>query len=147
MKKKTLLIIASFLWCILMYSQNVKSVSETNIQNEIIRQCLTFKPLEQKLNTKLYTNDGFVIQNHGIAFEKINQLRVDGKKVVLADKENLRSKNYPIYFLFHTINIESENALVRLNLVTENQKTLTPVTINFKKENNQWIVANYKFER
>jgi hypothetical protein len=132
----------------LLHSQNRKDAAAFDKnQNLLIEKSLTFKPLIQKLGREpLYCSQGYLIQDHGISFTNLKELKIENKAVLLINKEDLKKNSYAAYFLFHTLSIENETALVRLQLITKNQKAATPLTIQFKKVNGLWEEVNYKFE-
>lgn len=113
-------------------------------QNLLIKECLTFKALEEKIPVEVFKEiKEYNILNHGINFKSTTNLKLNEKQVVFFTKNELYSKN--CYFLFHTISIKENNAFVKYYFVynTNGLKTTIPLIVEFKKNRSTWEIINY----
>lgn len=147
MKKIYFSIICTFL---LFFSANSLFAQE-NIkidlnQNEIIRQCLTFAPLVEKIPTEIkQQNTKYYILDHGTFFNFSPDLEIDGKMISLIDKPQL--DQVKLYFDFFTINIDNNKAdvLYYTTYRVDNIEQTISTTMQFEKNNSVWEIINYSF--
>lgn len=121
-------------------SHDTETAFSVQDQNAIIKACLTFQELKNKLGTN---NHAYNILNHGIVFKNPLSQSLNGQKISYVSKTQLRSLNS--YFLFHTIDIKEDKAFVRYYFTyTDNgvQKRI-PITIDFEKTKSEWQVVNH----
>ena len=113
-------------------------------QNLLIKECLTFKALEEKIPVEVFEEiKEYNILNHGINFKSTTNFKLNEKQVVFFTKKELFSKN--CYFLFHTISIKENNAFVKYYFVynTSGVKITIPLIVEFKKNRSTWDIINY----
>jgi len=121
-----------------------KSVISITDQNDLIKECLIFKPLREKISKKFFAETPkYNVLNHGIDLKVSSNLSVNDKRIFFLTKENLRTTNS--YFLFHVINVEKKKAFVRYYFTykDKNVEKRIPITIDFEKNNTTWNVVNY----
>lgn len=113
-------------------------------QNILIKECLTFKALEEKTPVEVFEEiKEYNILNHGINFKSTTNFKLNEKQVVFFTKKELFSKN--CYFLFHTISIKENNAFVKYYFVynTSGVKITIPLIVEFEKNRSTWNIINY----
>lgn len=113
-------------------------------QNFLIKECLTFKVLEEKIPVEVFEDiKEYNILNHGINFKSTTNFKLNEKQVIFFPKKELISKNS--YFLFHTISIKENNAFVKYYFVynTKGVKATIPLIIEFEKNRSTWNIINY----
>lgn len=137
--------LASFLVVLFLVSSTVQAQSSLKIdQEQIIEKCIKFKPLLEKIPTKVQSKmSEFLVLDHGIDFQISETMKVEGVQLKLISKAEI-DKTKP-YFLFHTIHIDKDSALVRYNFIyfTDGVENTIPIVIEFTKEKTQWSVSNY----
>ena len=114
-------------------------------QEQLIKQCLTFQPLLDKVPAEVRAQmDGYYILDHGIEFHFSSDFKILNKSVSLINKQGIRS-NTP-YFLFHTLHMDDKKALIRYNFnyTYEGVDTAIPMVIEFVKKNSLWEVLKNK---
>lgn len=114
-------------------------------QEEIISQCLTFKPLLDKIPTDVKDKMGqYFILNQGKNIEIPSKIEVDGIPVLEISKSEINS--IEAFYTFHYVKIEEHKALVRYVFTYTKNDIITtiPISIEFTKINSQWKESNYK---
>lgn len=112
-------------------------------QDEIIRQCLTFAPLVEKIPAEIkQQNTKYYIFNHESFFNFSPDLEIDGKTISLIDKPQLEEIN--LYFDFFTLNIDNNKAYVLYYTTykVDNIEQTISTTIQFEKINSVWEIIN-----
>ena len=140
----TLIMVLVFMSQDLMAQKEVNSDLLSSAQNQIIEQCLTFQPLEVKIPTEIKAQIvEYYILDHGVEFYFSPNIEINGKRTSLISKGEINSSKP--YFLFHTLFIESNQALVRYYFIYTNKgvEITLPITVEFKKNNSLWQVSNY----
>lgn len=148
MNKKLLLLIGVFcFFCVTTKAQTIGDVISPKDQNLLIKECLIFKPLEDKIPVEVFEKlNEYNILNHGFDFKESSNLEANGKRVSFLTKGELSS--IKAYFLFHTISIDKNKAFVRYYFIYKingAEKTI-PITIDFEKNNASWEVVNYSIK-
>ena len=114
-------------------------------QEEIIAQCLTFKPLLDKIPTDVKNKmEKYFILNKGLNIEVPSKMKV--KSIPIFEISNDEIKSTEAFYTFHFLKIEENKALVRYVFTyTKNDIIITiPMSIEFTKINSQWKESNYK---
>jgi hypothetical protein len=117
---------------------------EGSDQDQLIQQCLTFKPLVDKVPNGIISNNTvYYILNHGFDFTISSNLKANGKQISFLTKQEL-GPSKP-YFLFHTLSIEGNTAFVRyyFEYTAKGVTNTIAITIDFEKNNGQWEITNY----
>lgn len=109
---------------------------------EIISQVITYGPLWERLPSEARNISAYYIMDHGVELDMTPGLNIHGKPVNIIHKGDIDSLNGSPYFLFHTLNIESSTALVRLYLIrnTVNGEITEFAEFTFHNQNNSWIL-------
>ena len=113
-------------------------------QNLLIKECLTFKALKEKIPVEVFEEiKEYNILNHGINLKSTTNFKLNEKQVIFFTKKELVLKNS--YFLFHTISIKDDNAFVKYYFVyhTNGVKATIPLIIEFEKNKSTWNIINY----
>jgi hypothetical protein len=113
-------------------------------QEQILNQCLSFQPLIEKIPLEVQKElSTYFILDHGVAFHFSSKMTVNNKPVALISKQEI-DKRVP-YFLFHTLNIEKEQALVRYYFIYTNEgsEITLPVVLEFVKKDSKWEISTY----
>jgi hypothetical protein len=124
------------------------AVAEVNFsvedQNAIIKECLSFKILMDKIkNEAKFNSSDYNILDHGIEFKKPLDKVLNGEKISFITKAELKLKSS--YFLFHTIDIKKDKAFVRYYFMytTNGMQKRIPITIDFEKTKAKWQIVNH----
>jgi DNA-binding transcriptional regulator WhiA len=136
-----------FLCCFVTSTQSQTSFDSSKFlrdQNDLILECLQFKPLELKIPKEVFKElSKYYILNHGIDFDRSTNLKANSKQVLLITKTDLVTVKS--HFLFHTLSVDNDKAFVRYYFVYTDKgiENTIPITIDFKKNNGIWQVFNY----
>lgn len=133
--------------CCLVFSLQSKVIGQTTNEEDIISQSITNTELWSKVPQDFKVGPSYYILDHGVEFHVPQNFRVKGTPTFLIDKSGLSAIDNSPYFLFHTLEIKEQQALVRLYLVyshNNEEKTISQ-ELNFTKINNKWQLANSEF--
>jgi len=113
-------------------------------QELIIKECLTLKPLQDKIPDDVKESMGeYYILNKGVKLRTSHGFETDGKSISLIDVSEIDSSKP--YFVFNTLNTENDRALVEYTFIFKNngiEKSMT-ITVEFGKNNSEWKQYNY----
>lgn len=143
MQKLFLFLLCGFMAHIQAQTSLSSSVSVMD-QDELIRQCLVFQPLEAKMPLEVLAGvSEYHILNHGIDFKIPSHLEANAKRVSFLTKAALDSTE--TYFLFHTLSIVNNKGFVKYYFVYNDKgmKITIPITIDFEKNKSVWKIVNY----
>jgi hypothetical protein len=123
--------------------QSQTTISTTD-KDQLAQKCLSFQPLIDKIPAEVQgmMTEYFILGNNNeLNFSQ--NLIVNGKSITFLSKADL-SPTKP-YFIFFTMNVESDKAFVRyyFNYTTNGIETTIPITIDFIKINSVWQVLQH----
>jgi hypothetical protein len=113
-------------------------------QDELIRQCLVFQPLEAKAPQDILVEvTEYRILNQGIDLKTPLNLKVNAKRILFLTKAEINLSES--YFLFHTISVVNNKGYVKYYFVYTDKgvKNTIPISIDFEKSNAGWKIVNY----
>jgi hypothetical protein len=159
-KGKFLFFLSSFLFVCVIYAtplnhhsftkpfQNSSTVSFKlpvvgSIPTEILKTSLTHNSLWEQVAEQWKAPNVYYVLKHGPTSNQNQSLSIDGKEVRFIDKHELPSIGNSPYFMFHTLNIASETALVRVYITfIEDQVTKSEhASLFFNKTGGVWTLT------
>ena len=129
----------------LIAQQDVKPCTMHSDQDQIIEQCLSFRPLVQKIpNEVLARITEYEILDSGIAFKSSLNIEIHDKATTLISNEDLSQSQ--AYFSFEELSIENDRASVEYKFTYVNNGIGYTISISAVLGifNDHWSVMNYE---
>jgi hypothetical protein len=113
-----------------------------SIPTEILKTSLTHNSLWEQVAEQWQDPNVYYVLKHGPTSNQNQSLFIDGKEVRFIEKHELPSIGNSPYFMFHTLNIESETALARVYVTfSENETTKSQhVSLFFNRIGGVWTL-------
>lgn len=114
-------------------------------QDEIIEQCLSFRPLVQKIPSEVLARmTEYEILNSGIAFDSSLNIEINDKATTLISNEDLSHNQ--AYFSFEELSVENDRASVEYKFTYVNNGIGNTISITAVLGifNDHWSVMNYE---
>ncbi len=86
------------------------------VPTELLSLCLSNAAIWDQLSFGEDSLDAYYILDHGVDVDIQNNLKLHNKSVMLIGKRDLGALNDAPYFLFHTLQVNEDSALVRVYL-------------------------------
>jgi hypothetical protein len=137
---------------ILILTLSVRGFGQTVSDEEVLLQKFTdMKELKEQLPLN---NDGtfkqlYILQDR-VSFPAGINVKIAGRKIVLADKEQLANISDPYYLLFWDFRIDQNESNIGFMLMTRSgmdAKELVRVTAKAEKNGGEWVITESKVDK
>lgn len=124
--------------------------AQSNPQREVIKQCVAFKELQEKIPNEVNQNmTEVLILNENLNFLIGGDLTIDNKPARLISGQDLKNRKSNGYFVFRTLDIKGNDAVADYSFIYQNNNQETSVSVHLILKNglNKWEVVNSTIQK